>query len=303
MGNAITTNTTESCTEQYSENDIKNNQNGHCHANNENTNYCPTITTNTPIQHQSTSPLGEIAPTVIRKPKRIILVRHEQSLGNIDELQYTKIPDWKIPITDAGRKHGAEVTAKNIRDLIDNKPVMFYTSPYKRTMETCQIIMDACKEDERNQVLGMREEPRMVEQQFGNFQNGEVMKKAKTERWKYGSFFYRFPNGESGLDVYNRAATFINTLFRDFCNPNINFDDDYNVVIVTHGLTLRLFLMRWFQFSVEDFENTVNPENGGTVVMNRMCEYDDVSQSTKAWFEVDVESRRKLKLPEHRQHI
>ena len=27
-----------------------------------------------------------------------------------------------------------------------------------------------------------------------------------------------------------------------------------NLCIVTHGLTLRLFLMRWLQFSVDEFE-------------------------------------------------
>lgn len=49
----------------------------------------------------------------------------------------------------------------------------------------------------------------------------------------------RFPQGESGLDVYNRATSFIATMFRDFANENIA-RDDLNVIIVTHGLTLRL---------------------------------------------------------------
>ena len=32
-------------------------------------------------------------------PKRIILLRHGESLGNIDETAYASIPDWKIPMT------------------------------------------------------------------------------------------------------------------------------------------------------------------------------------------------------------
>jgi hypothetical protein len=32
-------------------------------------------------------------------PKRIILIRHGESLGNIDETAYASIPDWKIPLT------------------------------------------------------------------------------------------------------------------------------------------------------------------------------------------------------------
>jgi broad specificity phosphatase PhoE len=43
-----------------------------------------------------------------------------------------------------------------------------------------------------------------------------------------------------------------------------------NVLIVCHGLTLRLFLMRWFQYSVKDFEGTENPGNAQVCVMERI---------------------------------
>ncbi len=43
----------------------------------------------------------------------------------------------------------------------------------------------------------------------------------------------------SGLDVYNRAASFIATMHRDWMNELIS-REDLNVVIVTHGLTMRL---------------------------------------------------------------
>mmetsp|Transcript_4849 Transcript_4849/g.6549 ORF Transcript_4849/g.6549 Transcript_4849/m.6549 type:complete len:270 (+) Transcript_4849:92-901(+) len=246
--------------------------------------------------------LDEMISNVIRKPRRIILVRHEQSLGNVDESTYTRIPDWKVPLTDHGIQNGENVTAKRVKDIIgDSSPVYFYASPYERTMQTCRLIMKEFKgkDCENNQLIGLREEPRLVEQQFGNFQDEKVMKKAKAERYKYGSFFYRFPNGESGLDVYNRAATFINTLFRDFRNPRINYDPDYNLVIVTHGLTLRLFLMRWFQFGVREFEKTKNPCNGGIVVMNRQSSPDNI----RVWYEIDSESRARLNLPDHQERI
>ncbi len=60
----------------------------------------------------------------------------------------------------------------------------------------------------------------------------------------------RFPNGESGADVYDRLTIFEDHLTRDmlagrFCGMSL--------VLVTHGLTLRLFLMRWFHWSVDEF--------------------------------------------------
>lgn len=35
-----------------------------------------------------------------------------------------------------------------------------------------------------------------------------------------------------------------------------------SLLLVTHGLTLRIFLMRWFHWSVEDFLQVYNPNNG-----------------------------------------
>lgn len=46
----------------------------------------------------------------------------------------------------------------------------------------------------------------------------------------------------------------------------------HDIVIVTHGLALRLFLMRWFQWTVEQFESTYNPPNGGLAVMVRQAD-------------------------------
>ena len=37
--------------------------------------------------------------------------------------------------------------------------------------------------------------------------------------------------------------------------------------MITHGLSLRLFLMRYFQYSVHEFERSYNPKNGRVVVL------------------------------------
>ena len=55
-------------------------------------------------------------------------------------------------------------------------------------------------------VSGVREEPQLREQDFGNFQDVSGLQREKSERESYGRFFYRFPNGESGADVYDRYA-------------------------------------------------------------------------------------------------
>lgn len=42
-----------------------------------------------------------------------------------------------------------------------------------------------------------------------------------------------------------------------------------NIVIVSHGLTLRVFLMRWYKWTVEQFEGLNNLGNGGIIVMEK----------------------------------
>lgn len=46
-------------------------------------------------------------------------------------------------------------------------------------------------------------------------QDAEGKKREKAERLRYGRFFYRFPHGESGADVYDRMTIFEDHLIRD----------------------------------------------------------------------------------------
>ncbi len=104
------------------------------------------------------------------RPKRIILVRHGQSEGNIDESAYTRIPDSKIALTEVGWKQAVQC-GKKIRHVIEsdheeNWQVYFYVSPYRRTLQTLRGIGMAF---ERHRIAGVREEPRLREQDFGGY--------------------------------------------------------------------------------------------------------------------------------------
>ena len=147
---------------------------------------------------------------------------------------------------------------------------------------------------DQDTIVGVREDARIAEQQFGNFQNVEEVQRAKAERRKFGRFFYRFPSGEAGLDVYSRVTSFMSTLYRD--SRNIHRDgmdmDNFNLLIVTHGLTLRLMLMRWLQISVQDFEQMENPDNAFLAVMERQT-----SKEGRQWFQLTETSREHLNIP------
>ncbi|XP_024985929.1 phosphoglycerate mutase-like protein AT74H [Cynara cardunculus var. scolymus] len=206
------------------------------------------------------------------RPRRIILVRHGQSEGNVDEGAYTRVADPRIRLTEKGKRE-AEQCGQRIREMIekdgaDDWKVYFYVSPYQRTIETLRGLGTAFQ---RSRIAGVREEPRLREQDFGNFQDQEQMKIQKAVRVQYGRFFYRFPNGESAADVYDRITGFRETLRTDIdigrFQPPGEQSPNMNLVIVSHGLTLRVFLMRWYKWTVEQFERLNNMPNGNMIVM------------------------------------
>ncbi|KVH92173.1 phosphoglycerate mutase-like protein AT74 [Cynara cardunculus var. scolymus] len=198
-------------------------------------------------------------------PKRIILVRHGQSEGNIDGSAYTTTPDYKIPLTQQGISQ-AKHAGTRIRHIIsdsgtnNNWKVYFYVSPYERSRSSLREIGRSFP---KTTVIGIREECRIREQDFGNFQITERMKVIKETRDRFGRFFYRFPEGESAADVYDRVSSFLESLWRDIDMNRLNHEpsNELNLIIVSHGLASRVFLMKWFKWTVEQFEHLNNLNN------------------------------------------
>ncbi|MGW2933770.1 histidine phosphatase family protein [Streptomyces sp. NPDC001156] len=187
------------------------------------------------------------------RPRRIVLVRHGESVGNADDSVYEREPDHSLPLTEKGWQQ-AEETGKRLRELFGTERVSVYVSPYRRTHETLRAFhLDP-------EHVRIREEPRLREQDWGNWQDRDDVRLQKAYRDAYSHFFYRFAQGESGADVYDRVGGFLESLFRSFEAP----DHPPNVLLVTHGLAMRLFCMRWFHWTVAEFESLSNPENGET---------------------------------------
>lgn len=205
------------------------------------------------------------------KPQRIILIRHGESEGNINRKIYAKRPDYALPLSDLGKQQAFEA-GKKLSKLIGSERIQFYVSPHWRTRMTFEGIEKSFIKDQFN----YREEPRIREQEWGHLRTPKRNIKFEKERDSFGTFYYRLPDGESCADVYDRVSGFFDTLYRDFEKK----DFPGNVIIVTHGMTIRVFLMRWFHWTVEEFEQVSNPAN---------CEYFIMEKSEN--------SKYKLKTP------
>jgi broad specificity phosphatase PhoE len=206
------------------------------------------------------------------KPRLIILIRHAQSEGNKNRDIHQTIPDHRVKLTPDGWNQ-AHDAGRRLRALLrPDDTLHFFTSPYRRTRETTEGILSTLTSDEpepspfRRSNIKVYEEPRLREQDFGNFQPCSAeMERMWQERADYGHFFYRIPNGESAADAYDRVSGFNESLWRQFGE-----DDFASVcVLVTHGLMSRVFLMKWYHFTVEYFEDLCNINHCELLIMRK----------------------------------
>ena len=200
------------------------------------------------------------------KPHRIILVRHGECHANTDESKFATEPDYTIELTENGIRQAYEAGLK-LKELGGNETLYFYVSPFWRTRSTFENIVRSFPRSQ----FEYSEEPRLREQEWGYLRTYAGLKQLKRERKEYGIFYYRFPGGEAGTDVYDRINDLLGSLHRDFQRENY----PRNCILVTHSLAIRLFIMRWFHLTVEEFEQMLSPKNGQLVVLQLNEETDD----------------------------
>merc|ERR1711870_41782 len=97
--------------------------------------------------------------------------------------------------------------------------------------------------------VSVKDDVRLREQEFGNYDSPD-MKSLHAEKKKFGTFYYRFPNGESPADCYDRASSFLESLYRSFED-----NSQRNLAIVGHGMMILVTLMRLFRIPVEEYES------------------------------------------------
>lgn len=209
------------------------------------------------------------------RPRLIILIRHAQSEGNKNREIHQTIPDHRVKLTQDGWAQARDA-GRRLRALLKPEDtIQFFTSPYRRTRETTEGILETLTSEDpdptpfKRDGIKVYEEPRLREQDFGNFQPCSAeMERMWQERADYGHFFYRIPDGESAADAYDRVSGFNESLWRQFG------EDDFPsvCVLVTHGLMSRVFLMKWYHFTVEYFEDLRNVNHCEFLIMRQQFE-------------------------------
>lgn len=217
-----------------------------------------------------------------KKVRRVFLVRHGQSMANVDPSKNRDLPDHKIELTQRGKEQASkagiflnEYIWSNLKDnSFNGKANKFLTgkqsfqrtrmwnSPYERTRKTSSIIFANCP----GVIQDKKEHALLVEQRFGVFdglsdkeradmhpefyQNYEKAKLAGGKMWP------KMPLGDSRFDVCQRVHQAFGTFHRDAQRHDIE-----NIVVVGHGTTNRAFILMWMHYSYEWMHEEPNPKN------------------------------------------
>ncbi len=194
----------------------------------------------------------------------IFLIRHGESMANVGANYEKRIPDHLVSLTEKGMaqadENGAFLAAYCKEKGIDLSRARIWRSPFLRTRQTCDCF---------NKHLGIsdiREDITLTEQQFGLFDSLPEEEWArlypaeyaeyKRQVGNFGKFYARLPLGESPFDVAIRIHQFMGTIHRDYEKHGVD-----TLFIFTHGTTLRTFLLRWFHYSPEWYQEERNPKN------------------------------------------
>lgn len=219
-----------------------------------------------------------------RLPSLIVLLRHGESESNADHTLWRNKPDNLIGLSPRGVEEARLAGERIERLFLDEDEedeeedssatggggavaavsrVHIHVSPFERTLQTAAAARPAFE----HRVVRTSPEPRLREQEFGNVSEKDSAS-AREEQQRVGRFWYRFPTGESGADVYDRVKSW-------WCesvltvNERVGYDKVDAVVVVTHGLTLRFVLMQLYNWSPQTFHSVWNAGNCDMYVLRR----------------------------------
>ena len=184
----------------------------------------------------------------------IKLVRHGESQANIADSGQISVSDHLVPLTDRGFEQAKQVGVE--LGSLYLKESLIYTSPFLRTKQTLAGILEGAgvSLDE----IEIREDPRIREVEHGYFDVAAQKAMINT----HGHFYYRYQGGESAADCYDRVSGFLESFVRSVLKSKSR-----QALIITHGLALRVFIMRFLHLTVEQFDQIANPNNADIITV------------------------------------
>jgi 2,3-bisphosphoglycerate-dependent phosphoglycerate mutase len=222
-------------------------------------------------------------------PLIVLLLRHGESTANVDPAVYESTPDHAIPLSErgvkmtdaAGNKIAQYLTERlgfsACPNLTHHKRVKckLLVSPFRRTRETASLLL---KTDLAAWITDVEESSLLVEQDWGMFEGTGLVKgkilyekeyeHLQTQKLHKGKFWARMPLGESAFDVCQRVVSLFGSIQQTRTNAGEEGAEAQVIIVVSHGITSRAFIMMWCRYSPEWFDASSNFPNCAVRVLD-----------------------------------
>ena len=189
----------------------------------------------------------------------ILLVRHAESAGNMDDTVYDNVADQAIHLTEKGHQQAKDLGIF-LKDWYAKNPpqknIRLWCSPYKRTLLTLKEMKDSLIDhggewvwDKCSRGRDIHFDDRLRERHWGlyrpaEYQQGGTVEKENPRLYRMytnsryaemGRYFSRPFGGESMEDVANRLRSFFHDVYFDIGRGVKDH------LVVTHGAAMISF--------------------------------------------------------------
>lgn len=169
---------------------------------------------------------------------KLVLIRHAESMGNIDKSLYYSIPDRHISLSEKGIGQAMQISEELLKLQIDPKLSQIYCSTFKRAIETSHYAGFL------NNDHSVKFNEKLIEVNWGCFGKDDSHFLPQFELWQRDPVNYRYIDGENFLDVAQRSKEF---LFELYGNHKIG----ETLIVVSHGLFLQSLLYSLKRMTIE----------------------------------------------------
>ncbi len=159
----------------------------------------------------------------------IYVARHGQSVFNLQN-KVCGITD--VELTDKGFEQ-----AKKLADLIHSENIdLILTSPLKRAFDTSKIISERCN-------IPIQIETMLIEQNYGVYEG--VDRSDENFLANKRQFAFKYPNGESQMQVASRVYTLLDRLKNNY--------PDKSILLLSHGGVCRIIRTYFEDMTNDEF--------------------------------------------------
>ncbi len=177
--------------------------------------------------------VAELKEKISSNGNSFLLMRHGESESNTKNVINSSARDLDLhPLTETGKTQ-VELSVRSIKERQEKtgrRITKIYASDFRRTRETAERTAEALGLDPAEIVF----DARLREVNAGDFDAGPWSARFESFDGLHDALFKKCPNGESVFDVKKRATEFLYDIEAKH--------QDEDVLIVTHGLPLRLML-------------------------------------------------------------